>query len=228
MDDRKRLLARTELFAGLADAELDELTRVTRRRQLEAHQVLCRKGDDGGDVFVIVSGRLRAFAIAGDGREIVFKHQGPGEVVGELGALAEGKRTANVEALEPSELLVIPRRDFLPVLQRFPDIAIRLLHIVAARVTHLTELMEDTNFRHVDARLAKCLLGFARNWGENVRGGVRISVRLQQAELGELIGATRESVNKSMRGWLADGVLELHDGIITIKRPRVLAALTER
>lgn len=227
MADRKQILAKLPLFADLEERALAEIALVTRLKKLEAHQVLCRKGDDSGDVFVILSGRLRAFSIGGDGKEIVFKHQGPGEIVGELGAFSAGKRTANVEAIEPSELLVIPRRDFLPVLRRFPDTAIRLLEIVAERVTHLTELMEDANFRRVDARLAKCLLGFAKNWGEKTKDGVKISVRLPQAELGDLIGATRESVNHALRAWAAKDVLSTRNGYVTIKQPRVLESVSE-
>lgn len=219
-------MSELDLFSSLGERELDEIARITRKRRLEPRDVLCHKGDEVGDVFVIMSGRLRAFATGPDGDEIVFKHMGPGEVAGELGIFVEGKRTASMEALEPTTLLVIPRRDFIPVLRRFPDIALRMLQVVAARVIHLSEVVEDTNFRKVDARLAKCLLGFAAGWGEQTNGGVRISVRLPQSELGDLVGATRESVNKTIRAWTADRVLEMRDGIITIKQKEALEALT--
>jgi CRP-like cAMP-binding protein len=225
MSDRKRILSEIPLFSGLEDRELGELAEVTRRKRLAPQEVLCRKGDESGDVFVIVSGRLRAYSTGKDGREVVFRHQGPGEVVGELGAFASGKRTVNVDAIEESELLVIPRRDFLPVLRRFPDIAIRLLQIVAARVTHLTEAMEDASFRKLDARLAKCLLGFAKNWGKQTDDGVAITVRLRQADLGELIGATRESVNHVIRAWSREGILSVRAGHITIRQPQALEQL---
>ncbi len=226
MQDRKRLLARLDLFAGLGESELEEIAGITRKRRLEPHEVLCHKGDEGGDVYVIVSGRIKAFATGPDGDEVVFQHQGPGEVVGELGMFVEGKRTASLEAVEPTELLVVPRRDFLPVLRRIPDIGIRLLSVVAARVIRLTEFVEDANFRKLDARLAKCVLGLADRWGERAGDGVRIPLKLSQTELGDQVGGTRESVNKQIRAWTSERVLVMHDGVITIKNRAALEALT--
>ena len=226
MEDRKRLLAKLSLFSGLGERELSELELITRRRRVEAREMLFHQGDDGADVYVIVSGRLKAFVTGPDGDDIVFRYMGPGEVVGEIAAFADGKRTANILAVEACELLMIQRRDLLPLLRRFPEIAIRLLTGVAQRMIKLSESLEDNNFRPVSARLAKCLLGFADSWGEPAKNGVHIAGRFSQGELGDLIGATRESVNKLVRVWTTDSVLEMHDGSITIKNRVALEKLT--
>jgi CRP-like cAMP-binding protein len=188
--DRKALLARLPLFAGLSERELDEIARATRTCALAAREELFHKGDAGGDLYVIERGRLRAFATGPDGNDIVFSYQGVGEVVGELAAFVEQERSASIAAVEPSALLVLSRRDFLAVLRRHPEIAIRLLQVLARRVVRLSEVVEDTSFKPLSARLAKCLLGFAERWGEPCPGGIRIPVTLRQSELGNLIGGT--------------------------------------
>jgi CRP-like cAMP-binding protein len=228
MDDRRQVLSELELFAGLGERELDEISRITRSRRLAAGAALFHKGDTGGDLYVIVSGRVKAFATGPDGDDVVFRFMGAGEVVGELGALVEGKRTASSVAVEPSELLMIQKRDLAPLLRRHPEIAIRLLGMLAKRMAELSESLEDNNFRPVSSRLAKCLLGFAERWAEpDAAGGVRIKLRLGQGELGDLIGATRESVNKLIRQWSTEGVVEMHDKQIRIKNRSALEKLSE-
>ncbi len=223
--DRKALLAGLPLFAGLSDRELDEIARATRTRLLEAREELFHKGDAGGDLYVVVRGRIKAFATGPDGDDIVFSYQDAGEVVGELAAFVQQERSASVEAVEASELLVLPRRDFLAVLKRHPEIAIRLLEVLAARVVRLSEFVEDTNFKPLSARLAKCLLSFAERWGEPAREGIRIPVTLRQGELGHLIGGTRESVNKLLRSWSAAGLVSFHDGEVILKNRDALQDL---
>jgi CRP-like cAMP-binding protein len=228
MEDRKRLLAQLDLFAGLGERELDEIAQIARRRRLQSGEVLFHKGEEGGEIYVIVTGRLKAYATGPGGDDVVFRYMGAGEVVGELGAFAEGKRTASNVAVGECELLMIQRRELIPLLRRFPDIAIRLLGALATRMIKLSESLEDNNFRPVGARLAKCLLGFADRWSEPGRSGGRvISVRLPQGELGDLVGATRESVNKQIGKWTDGGIIEMHDGAITIKNRAALEKVSD-
>jgi CRP/FNR family cyclic AMP-dependent transcriptional regulator len=228
MEDRKRVLSQLDLFAGLGDRELSEISLITKRRRLRAGEALFHKGDEGGDIYVIVSGRLKAYATGPDGDDVVFRYMGAGEVVGELGAFVEGKRTASTVAVEDCELLMIQKRDLIPLLRHQPEISIRLLGVLAARTIKLSESLEDNNFRPVSARLAKCLLSFADRWPEpGKNGAVRIRLRLPQGELGDLVGATRESVNKLIRQWTVEGILEMHDGAVTIKNRAALEKWTE-
>ena len=227
MEDRKRVLSRLDLFTGLSDRELSEVALITRRKSLQDGDLLFHKGDEGGDLYVIVSGRIKAFATGPGGDDVVFRFMGPGEVTGDLGAFAEGKRTASNMAVGDCELLMIHRRELVPLLRRMPDIAIRLVAALAKRMIKLSEALEDNNFRSVNQRLAKSLIVHADRWGKPVTGGVEIDLRLPQGELGDLVGATRESVNKAMRDWRNASVVEMHDGKITIKNRAALEKLTE-
>ena len=139
MDDRKAVLSQLQLFAGLGERELGEIAQITRRRRLRSGEVLFHKGDEGGDVYVIVSGRMKAFATGPEGDDVVFRYMGAGEVVGELGAFVEGKRSASNVAVEDCELLMIQRRELIPLLRRQPEIALRLLGALATRMILLSE-----------------------------------------------------------------------------------------
>ena len=227
MDDRKQVLSRFDLFAGLCERELSEVAQITRRKALRAGETLFHKGDEGSDLYLIVSGRIKAYSTGPSGDDMVFRFMGPGAVTGDLAAFSEGKRTASNVAVEDCELLMIHRRELVPLLRRMPDIAIRLVAALAVRTIELSEALEDNNFRTVSQRLAKCLLVHAERWGKPVPGGVEIDLRLPQGQLGDLVGATRESVNKTIKDWRKAGVVEMRDGAVTLKRPEVLEKLLE-
>ena len=228
MDSRKQLLARLDLFTGLSEREIDEVAQIARRRTLKKGDVLFHKGDEGGDLYIIVSGVVKAYSTSPDGTEVVFRLMTAGEVTGDLAAFTGSPRTANNVAFEDCELLMIQRRELLPLLRRTPDIAIRLIAALAGRIAKLSEQFEDKNFRPVDERLAKLLLGFADRWGRPVKDGVQIDIRASQTELGEFVGATRESVNKIVGAWREEGVLEHQDHRVTIKRRKALEDVAER
>jgi CRP-like cAMP-binding protein len=224
--DRRALLASAPLFAKLDPRDLDALVQVSRLRRLAPREELVHKGDEGGQIFLIAKGRLKATATSREGTEVTFSIMGPGEVCGELALLVGGRRTASMAALDDCEVLVLDRRDFLPVLRSRPEVAIRLLEVLAERVRRITELMEDVQFLNLPSRLAKKLLHLARSYGTRTSEGVQIDLRLSQADLGELVGTSRESVNKQMRTWTDEGIASMRSGVVTIHRVDALESLS--
>ena len=196
---------------------------VTRR--LAEREELSHKGDAGTQVFLVVAGRLKASASSSAGQEVVFSILGPGDVVGELALFSRGRRTATVMALEPSELVVFEGCEVRRILRSKPDAALRLLEILAGRLRRTSERIEDQAFLGVRARLAKTLLELSRRFGEPTADGHRIELRLSQEELGVMVSATRESVNKHLREWTRDGVVSTDRGWMTLHAPDRLAAL---
>jgi len=225
--ERKRLLASVPLFVSLDDRALDALVAATTTRRLAPREALFHKGDPGEQLYVVISGRLKAKAEAADGKEVIFSLMGPPEVIGEIALLDSEPRSATVEAIETSELLALHRRDFLPVLERYPKVATRLAGILARRLRRLSDLTEDSAFLTLPSRLAKKLLSLADSDGVATPEGTRIRLRLPQSELGELVGTSRESVNKLLRAWVQQGIVGVDRGFITLRRRRSLEALAE-
>ena len=222
---RRALIERVPLFVRLEPAQLDALTAVTTTRRLAAREELFHKGDPAAQVYVIASGRLKVATTSTHGDDVTFNLLGEGEVVGELPLLTGGRRTGTVSALEPSELLVLERRDFLRFLREHPEAASALLVVLAERLVRITEFVEDTIFLKLPARLAKKLLHLAESYGLEEQDGTHLQLRLSQGELADLVGVSRESVNKQIRAWTEEGVVRMERGSIILLRRSTLEQL---
>ena len=219
------LLHNVELFDGLSEKQLLGICEVVRTKTLKRREELFHKGDVGRQVFIIISGKLKALTTSVDGDDVVFSILGPGEVFGEIALLGGTNRTATVSAIEVCQLLAIDRRDFMAFLDTHPDISTNLLQVLALRLKRVSELVEDTLFLNLPLRLAKKLNALARLYGQAVEGGIRVDLKLSQEEWGDLVGATRESINKQVRLWVDQGMVRVDKGYIVIQQPNELQKL---
>ena len=215
--ERREVLRKVGLFEGLSDRELDMMLQLTTTKKLKKRTYLCRKGDPGNALFAILEGRLKATGEGRDGKEVVFSVMDPGEVIGEIALFDQQPRSATVQAVEDATVLTLHRRDLIPFLERNPKIAIRLAAVLSKRIRNLTELMEDTVFLGLPSRLAKKLLALAARYGKQTPEGLKIDLKLPQHELGELVGTSRESINKTLRSWGEEGLVHFANGYLTIK-----------
>ena len=206
--------------------ELDAVIAIAHLRSCRSRETLCRKGEPGGEVYVIVSGKLKALATSREGTDVVFGIYGAGDVIGEIAIFGGGSRTATIAAIEDSELLVIHRADFMTFLRSHPEAAIGLLNVLAVRLRRVSEIAEDTQFLSFQPRLAKRLADLSRTYGTPTEdGGLRVDVRLSQEEWADLVGSRRETVNRQIRKWAELGVLSMEDGYIVVHRPEELEQL---
>ena len=224
---RAEFLAGVPPFVGLSSAQLRDLAALTRCETVKQRAELFHKGDAGSELYVVVSGRLKALTTSLEGDDVVFNIHGPGDLVGEIGMLAGLPRTATISALEPCVLLALSRRDLLGLLRTHPDVALEMLAFVSKRLAHLSELVEDTLFLNLPLRLAKKLLELSASYGEQTPAGMRLDLKLSQTELGDLVGATRESINKQLRSWTSEGLLSVDAGHLVIHRLAELEELAE-
>jgi len=210
-------LRRVEIFASLEESELADLLEATTTKRLAAREVLFHKGDPGNQLYGVLSGRLKVLATSAEGKEVVFALSGPGDVIGEIALMDSNPRSATVVALENSELLTLHRRDFLPFLERHPKAAIRMASVLARRVRDLSQNTEDAQFMPLPSRMAKKVLRLADVYGKPLaQGGTSIDIRLSQQDLADLVGTTRESVNKQLRHWEEQGYVELKRAHINV------------
>jgi CRP-like cAMP-binding protein len=223
--DRRKLLASVSIFSSMSDEELDLLLRATTTKKLDARQTLFRKGDAGNQLYAIASGSLKVMATGADGRDVLFTLLGAGDVIGEISILDGGERSASAVAFEPTELLVLHRRELIPFLEQHPHIAIGLAGVLAAMVRRLSERAEDRQTMPLAGRMAKRLLALAEQHGQRPIVGGPVEIRLPQQDLADLVGATRESVNKLLRGWEEQGIVGLGRGRVVLKRPADLEAI---
>jgi len=227
LEEKRDLLASSHLFRNIDKADLEQLAKYVKSKTFKNREVVCRRGDLGTQMFLIASGRVTLHTDSDEGKELGFGFLNRGDVFGEIALLDSGVRTATVKTIEKTELLVIERRDFLPFLEKTPRAALQLLSTMAARLRSTDEHFEDIFFRNLPGRLAKKFLGLAKNYGHETDKGIEIDLKLSQGEIGKLTGATRESINKQMRAWEADGLIDCTKGFITIKDPHKLEELSD-
>jgi len=167
-------------------------------------------------MMAVISGRIKIRSYSLDGKELVLNVIRPGELFGEIALLDAKPRTADAVTMEPCELLVLERRDFLPFLADRPQACFHLLTVLCQRLRPTSQQLEDALFLDLAPRLARCLVRLAERFGKPVTDGVQIDVRLSQQELAAFVGMTRESVNKQLATWRRDGVVGFAGGIVTI------------
>ena len=211
------LLRKVPLLSQLSQGELTAIASLAQRKRYLPRDVIVQQSDPSSELFIIVEGHLKVVTAGADGRDSALGIMGPGEVIGEVSLLDGGPRSATIATIDHCELLLIRREPFLKFLETSPKTAIELIRVLAGRLRRLTERSEDIAFLRVGGRLAKRLVGLARQYGEKLPdGGMRIGFKLSQQEIGELVGATRESANKQIKAWEQEGLLSQQSGHIVI------------
>jgi len=212
------LLRRVPLLQSLSDAELRTIANLSTRRRVRARETVVQQSEPGNELFVLMTGHLKVVSTDPEGRDAGLNVMGPGEVFGEVALLDGGPRSATIVALEPCELLVIRREHWLRFLRESPDTAVQLLGVLAGRLRKLTERTEDIAFLRVGERLAKTLAALASSYGDKQPdGSIRLALKMSQQEMGDLVGATRESANKQIRAWEAEGLVAQDHGHLIIR-----------
>lgn len=223
--DRRRLLGSVSIFSSLDEKQLDLLLGATTTKRLAPKEILFRKGDPGNQLYGILSGSLKVMATGSDGKDVMFSLMGRGEVIGEISLLDSGERSATAVAVEQTELLTLHRRELIPFLESHPQAAIGLAGVLAARVRRLSERAEDRQTMPLPGRMAKRLISLSEQYGKHPIVGGPVEVRLPQQDLADLVGTSRESVNKQLRAWEELGIVQIGRGRVILKRPEALEAV---
>lgn len=204
MDDNLRL---TPLFKTLDDEAARSLSKSMVSTKLKKGQTLFSEGQPGDRLYLVVSGKMKLSHASGDGRESVFMVLGPSDMFGELSLFDPGPRTSTAIAVTDCEVLGLSNKDLRPWLTEHPEVVQSLLQALAHRLRRTSETMSDLVFADVPGRVAKALLELGEKFGTKTSSGLNVHHDLTQEELAQLVGASRETVNKALadfasRGWI--------------------------
>ncbi len=204
MDDA---LMQAPLFSAL-DAEAAAALRASMtEKRVPRSGVIFSEGEPGDRMYVILDGKVKLGQTSPDGRESLLAVLGPGEVFGELSLFDPGPRTATATAVTDTIVVGLGHGDLRPWLTGRPEVAEALLQALAQRLRRTNEALADLVFSDVPGRVAKQLLELADKFGQPGPDGVLVHHDLTQEELAQLVGASRETVNKALadftqRGWI--------------------------
>lgn len=198
------MLRRVPLFAPLDDADWHALEPRFTNVSVARGGAVFREGEPGDALYVVLDGKVKIGRTAADGRENLLAVLGPGDLVGELSVFDGFARTATATALTDASLARLAHSDFARYLTERPGVAVELLRVLAERLRATNAAMADLVFTDVPGRVAKTLLTLAERFGD---GGGRVEHDLTQEEIAQLVGASRETVNKALadfagRGWI--------------------------
>jgi CRP/FNR family transcriptional regulator, cyclic AMP receptor protein len=212
----RQILESHRLFGGLSAAEIDKMLGFARTDAYRARETIFLKGSPGRGLLAVLKGRVQIRAPGADGREVTLNIVDEGEVFGEIALLDGRERSADAIAMTDCSLLVIDRRDFVPFLKENAEIALRLMAVLCDRLRRTTEQVEDLLFLNLSSRLAKTLLRLAAD-GDRQTEGLTLRHKLSQREIANLVGFSRESVNKQLAAWQKDRLVTVVEGTITIR-----------
>jgi CRP/FNR family transcriptional regulator, cyclic AMP receptor protein len=210
------MLSHVPLFDQLSADALQGLTERMRRRRYARGSTIFFQGDPGLWLCIVQTGRVKLRVSSVEGREMIIDLLEPGEVFGELAVLDGEPRSADAVAVEPTELLMLDREQFVRFLLERPSIAVQLLGILSRRLRRDTQLIQDAAFLDVPARLARTILRLAV---EPPDGGPPITHRLNQSDLAGLAGTTRETLNKWLGIYEDQGLIRREKGRIAVLDP---------
>ncbi len=216
MDQQVDRLTETPLFRALdAEAQQSLESSMTEVR-VSRGQSLFEEGDPGDRLYVITDGKIKLGRTSPDGRENLLAILGQGEMFGELSLFDPGPRTATATAVTDATLRGLGHDDLQPWLTGRPEVATQLLKALARRLRRTNEHMADLVFSDVPGRVAKQLLDLARRFGRPTDEGIRVTHDLTQEELAQLVGASRETVNKALADFASRGFLRLEGRAVVI------------
>jgi CRP/FNR family cyclic AMP-dependent transcriptional regulator len=218
----EEMLSRAPLFEALEEEGAKALRVGVVEVGLARGDRLFAEGDAGDRLYVILDGKIKLTRAAPDGRENLLMVLGPGEMFGELSLFDPRPRTASAVAVTDARLAGLGHDYLRHWLTGRPDVALHLLRALAQRLRRANDVMADLVFTDVPGRVAKALLDLADRFGEQEEAGLQVHHDLTQEELAQLVGASRETVNKALADFSARGWLQLHaKSVLILDRERL-------
>jgi CRP/FNR family cyclic AMP-dependent transcriptional regulator len=222
--DATELLRHVPLLSGLSEGELQRIAQVAVARRFPKGARVFHEGDESDACYVVRSGEVRVTREHSDGRAIALATLGPGEIVGELAMLDGEVRSASVEALSDVELLAISAPDMRGLLERNPEITSKLVVALTRRVRETNERVSRQSFQTVPSRVAGVLSQLVTEEGPSSPGHEGPTIRMNQADLAQLAGTSRESVSRFLAVLERAGVVRVGRGRVTVIEPDRLRA----
>ena len=210
------VLAQSGLFQGLSEDAVDPVLSRLEIVTLPRGRVIFNEGEPGDSLYIVLSGKIKLSRRAPDGRENVLAVMGPSDQFGELSVFDPGPRTATATAVTDTRLARLKKSSLRPWLNNRPEIAEQLLRVLARRLRRTNDALADLIFTDVPGRVAKALLQMADRFGSREADGLRVRHDLTQEELAQLVGASRETVNKALADFVHRGWIQLQGKSVVI------------
>jgi len=216
MSEEISFLRNVPIFSDLEDKDLIRIVKLGVRQKYKKGNIVVLEQESGAALFVIITGKVKVVRTDEDGREVILSMFGPGEFFGEMSLLDGLARSASVVATVKSELFMIHRRDFLQLLQEYPQVAISLLAELAMRLRKADMQIKSLSLKDAAGRVANVLLMLSDDLGVFRKGKVEIEDLPLQQDIANMAGTSRETVSRMIHHFIRNGEVELKGNQLTI------------
>ena len=204
------------LFSALDDEAAISLRESMVPLKLSKGQILFKEGQEGDRLYVVVQGKLKLGTASGDGRENLLSILGPGEMFGELSLFDPEPRTSTATAVTDARLVSLAHEAVIGLVTTHPQTSLELLRRLAQRLRKSNEILADLVFADVPGRVAKAIMDLGERFGSQKEDGLHVNHDLTQEELAQLVGASRETVNKALADFAARGWVKLEPRAVLV------------
>jgi CRP/FNR family cyclic AMP-dependent transcriptional regulator len=220
--DVVELLGRVPAFSTLEPADLQRIAEMALPRRFEPGEAVFREGDSSDTCYVVREGHARAVRTHGDGRTITLATFGPGDIFGELAMFEDERRSATVEAIEPTSVVGVLGPDMRRLMKQHPEIAARLVIALGRRLREMNERLSRQSFQTVQSRVAVVLSDLVAQEIASGKEGTDVLVTATQADLAQLAGSSRESASRFLAVLERAGVISQGRGRLVVHNPQAL------
>jgi CRP/FNR family transcriptional regulator, cyclic AMP receptor protein len=218
------VLRKHPIFCDLDSAALDQLCRYAKHATLKRGATIFSKGDPGNFLIAVVSGTVKISVSSPDGRSAILNLIGAGEIFGEMSVLDQQPRSADATANTNCEIFIIDRREFIPFVRSQPALAMKFIELLCTRLRWTSDQVEQVILQNLPGRLASALIRLTE---KHKRAGGGRTISVTQQEISEMVGMTRESINKQLRIWATRNWVRLEHGAIVVLDAGPLQGLAE-
>jgi len=222
--DPAQTLSKVPIFSQLTPDQLSFLTQRVGPRRYTAGELVFAEGDPCAGLYVVESGHIRIFKSSSTGREQVLSIDGPGSSVAELPVFDGGSYPASASAVEDATVLFVSKDGFQELCLTHPQVALKVLRVVGARLRRLVGIIEELSFTTVRHRLAAFLLRAAKHDGVQTGGKIVVTLPDNNQEIAAQIGTVRELVSRNLSRLQAEGMIAIDGRNLTILDPGALDA----
>ena len=216
-------LHKVPIFSGLTESQLEFLTARIVEKKYGSGELIFSEGDTCAGLFIVQSGNVRIFKSAASGREQVLAIEGPGSSIAELPVFDGGNYPASAQALNDTSMLFVSKQAFHSLCLQHPEVALKVLKVVGARLRRLVGIIEELSFTTVRHRLTALLLRTAKEGKKSPNGSVEITLNANNQELAAQLGTVRELVSRNLSRLQAEGLIQMDGRTIVIPDVKKLA-----
>lgn len=209
LDNPNDFLKYVPIFSELDDPTLEQISKLGTKRSFEKESVILFEHEIGSALFVIVSGKVKVSRVSDDGKEVILTILGDSDFFGEMAILDGLTRSANVTAMDDTELFIIQRKDFLELLHSHPEVSIALLQELTQRLRAADMKIKSLSLKDAEGKVATVILQLADDIGKIKQGTVEIEKLPFQHDLANMAGTSRETISRTLHSFAKKGLVEL-------------------